>query len=225
MNTRALAVAALLSIGTSPLVAQTDVAERLRGRVPPEVVAAVERLAAAATQGVPVDPLVQKAIEGNAKGVPADRVVGALEALARRLETSVGALRVAGIARPDAGTVEAGAFALGTGIGEGELGQLARLSRPPHTPETTLRVAGALAALGVPQEQTVELVGQAIESGGSAADVVSLPAQVQAGIGRGLTPGQAASAAGRSGMSRRPAEPPRGPPAGRPPHPRGKGRP
>ncbi|HEX9705890.1 MAG TPA: hypothetical protein VGA20_11635 [Gemmatimonadales bacterium] len=223
--TRAFVGAVICVLAASPLQAQTEVAERLRGRVPAEVVAAVERLAADAPKGVPVDPLVQKAIEGSAKGVPAARVVAALEVLARRLESSLVALRGAGVDEPDAGTVEAGAFALGTGIGERELGQLARLSRPPHTPEATLRVAGALAALGVPHAQTVELVAQAIDDGGSAADVVNLPAQVQAGIGRGLTPGQAASAVGQAARSQRPAQPPRGPPEGRPPHPPKKNRP
>ena len=217
--TRAFVGAMVLTLGAMRLEAQADVAERLRGRVPPEVVAAVVRLAAAATNGVPVDPLVQKAIEGSAKGIPAPRVVVALEELARRLETSVVALRAAGLAAPDPGTVEAGAFALGTGIADGEVGQLARLSRPPVTPEATLRVAGALTAMGVPHAQAVELLSQAIQGGGSAGDISSLPAQVQAGVGRGLTPGQAASAVGRAARSQRPAQPPRGPPAGRPPHP------
>src|SRR2546426_7676827 len=45
---------------------------RSNGRVPAEVVPAVAGVAAsAASRGLPVEPLIQKAIEGGAKGRPA----------------------------------------------------------------------------------------------------------------------------------------------------------
>lgn len=219
----AAALAGFLAV-TLPLSAQTGVAERLRGRVAPEVVVAAQRLAReAAAKGIPVELIVQKAIEGGAKGVPAPRVVAALEALAVRLETAARAARSAGLAAPDPATVESGAFALGTGIGEQQLERLVRSSRPPHAPDVTLRVAGALAALGVPPGQTVELVVQAIEAGRPVAGVVSLPAQVQVGIGRGLTPADAAAGAargsGRGGPSQQSPGRPTGPREGKRPHP------
>lgn len=205
------------------MAAQTGVAERLRGRVGPEVVAAVERLAAdAAAQGLPLEPLIQKAIEGGAKGVPGPRVIVALEELAGRLVVAARAARAAGLATPDASTIEAGAFALGTGLGEPEVASLVRASRPPHAPDVTLRVVGALAALGVPAALSAELVVQVIEGGGPAADVIALPADVQRGMGRGLTPAEAAGAArgGRGNAGKpRPGNPPKGPPSGKPPHP------
>src|SRR5439155_592321 len=65
----------LLEILPRTLDAQ-DVSARLGGRVPPTVRQAVVTIAAgAAARGLPVEPLVQKAIEGGAKGVPADRVI------------------------------------------------------------------------------------------------------------------------------------------------------
>lgn len=220
-----LAAFAALAPATPVLAAQDDLAQRLRDRVPAEVVSAVERLAAGArAKGLPVEPLVQKAIEGAAKGVPAPRVVAALEVLADRLETALVALRSGG-AEPEPAAVEAGAFALGTGLGAPDLGRLARASRPPHTPEVTLRVAGALAALGVPADQSVALVEEMVVFGRAVADVVNLPAQVQAGISRGLTPAQAASGAARGvgrGRQGPPPQPPGRPPTGRRPPPRGK---
>ena len=66
--------------------AQVDVPARLAGRVPPEVVAVVRGVVdSAAARGLPVEPLVQKALEGGAKGVPAERVIAAVRALERAL--------------------------------------------------------------------------------------------------------------------------------------------
>jgi hypothetical protein len=213
-----LLAAAVLLAPISRVQAQGTIAERLKDRVPPEVVAAVQRLAREArAKALPVEPLVQKAIEGGAKDIPAPRVVAALELLAGRLEAAARAARGAGMETPDAATIEAGAFALGTGIGERDVTRLVRISRPPHTPASSLRVAGALAALGVPSGQTTDLMVQAIEAEQPVAEVLSLPARVQAGIGRGLSPAEAAGQARGRGHGRS-GGPPRGRPEHRPPH-------
>jgi hypothetical protein len=194
--------------------AQTTVRQRLQGRVPAQVQRVVERLARDATRkGLPVDPLVQKALEGGAKGVPAARVVAAVQALAGRLETSARAIRAAGSPEPSAAAIEAGAFALSTGIEEGGVARIVRASRSVHAPEVPLRVAGAMAALGVSGDQTVELLVRLIETDRPAADVLSLPGQVEAGVSRGMTPTEAAGAAAR-------AKPGRGRPPERPKKPR-----
>ena len=47
------------------------IAQRLAGRVSPNVAALVEQLGTTGSaRGLPVDPLIQKAIEGSAKGIP-----------------------------------------------------------------------------------------------------------------------------------------------------------
>src|SRR2546427_5500920 len=74
---------------------------------------------AAAARGLPVELLVQKALEGGAKGVPADRVIAAVRALAGELDASAGALHSAGLAAPDGDAIEAGAFALPAGAQKG----------------------------------------------------------------------------------------------------------
>ncbi len=194
---------ALLLVGMPwPLRAQTDVASRLAGRVPPPVAAAVQELVATASvRGLPVDPLVQKAIEGAAKGVAPERVIAAVRALAGRLDVAASALRAADIPAPTADAVEAGAFALNAGLGEQHVTALALVSPPPQL-APTLRVAGTLAAMGVPAGQTVELVTQVLRTGRSPADVLDLPAQVQAGVAQGVTPAQAAAGLARAAAAR-----------------------
>src|SRR5207247_998016 len=87
-----------------------DVGARLDRRVSPEVQRAVQGIAAdAAARGLPVDPLVQKAIEGAAKGVRGDRVIAAVRALAGRLAEAMEAVRAGGLAAPSGAVVAPGA--------------------------------------------------------------------------------------------------------------------
>src|SRR5207247_8857831 len=94
-----------------------DVGARLDRRVSPEVQRAVRGIAAdAAARGLPVDPLVQKAIEGAAKGVPGDRVIAAVRALAGRLAEAMEAVRAGGLGAPSGAAVEGGADGQKAGI-------------------------------------------------------------------------------------------------------------
>ena len=169
----------------------------------------VDGLAASAiARGLPVEPLIQKAIEGGAKGVPAERVIAAVRALAARLEAAAGALRSSGIASPAADMIEGGAYALGAGLSANQVGDLARSSHRPHDAGLTLRVAATLAALGVPPGTALELVRDMIRAGRAPNDILSLPAQVQAGMARGATPAQAAEGLGRAAAHQPPGRPP-----------------
>ena len=50
---------------------------RLAGRVPPAAIPAIDSIiATAAVESLPTEPLIQKALEGSAKGIPVDRLVG-----------------------------------------------------------------------------------------------------------------------------------------------------
>ncbi len=219
---RTIGIAVTLVLGTTlagGLGAQ-DVQVRLDRRVSPEVQRAVRGIAAdAAAHGLPVDPLVQKAIEGGAKGVPGDRVIAAVRALAGRLAEAKEAVSEAGVAAPSGDVVEGGADALNAGISKGQVGELVRVSQPPQDPALTLRVAATLAALGVPATQALQLVQGMISAGRSPSDLLSLPGQVQAGVARGATPAQAAA-----GLARAAGGPPPGrapdwvPPGQRKPH-------
>ena len=190
-------------------VAAQDVAARLDARVSPEVRQAVVKITTeAAARGLPVEPLVQKAIEGGAKGVPADRVIAAVRTLAGHLGEAMGALREAGIATPDGDIVEGGADALNAGFSSRDVRDLVRVSRAPYDPALTLRVAATLAALDVPTNQAIQLVEGIISAGRSTDDLLALPGEVQAGIGRGATPAQAAAGLARAMEAGRPAMPP-----------------
>lgn len=208
-----------LVVIASPLAAQQDVTARLAGRVSPEVAALVQELAtSAASRGLPIDPLIQKAIEGSAKGIPADRVATALRALAGQLDDAAVALRQAGPARPDTDAIAAGAFALNAGLSGRHVTALALASRAPYSVAASLRVASTLAAMGVPADEVVDLVSQVIKAGGPASEVLGLPSQVMAGVsnGRGVTPAQAAAGLARAAAARANAPGQQKP---KPPHP------
>src|ERR1051325_5277275 len=50
---------------------------RLEGRVPAAALPAIDSIiATAVAESLPTEPLIQKALEGSAKGIPADRLVG-----------------------------------------------------------------------------------------------------------------------------------------------------
>ncbi|PYP47677.1 MAG: hypothetical protein DMD50_02910, partial [Gemmatimonadetes bacterium] len=101
MRTTGLAVGLVLATILAGGLAAQNVPPRLDGRVSPEVQRAVRRIAAdAAARGLPVDPLVQKAIEGAAKGVPGERVIAAVRALATRLGEAREAVHDAGVTAP-----------------------------------------------------------------------------------------------------------------------------
>ena len=191
-----LAIAALLPGGRG--VAAQDPMAGLDGRVSPEVSRAVRAIAAdAARQGLPVEPLVQKAVEGSAKGVPADRVIAAVRALSERLGQASDVLRQPGAA-PARDVVEGAADALAAGLGGKDVRELVAASQPPYDPALTLQVAATLTALGVPATETVRLIEGMIQSHKAPGDLLGLPSQVQADVAHGSTPSQAAAGLARA---------------------------
>jgi hypothetical protein len=191
--TAAIAVAAHLP-GHGALAAQ-DVAARLEGRAPAPVVKAVQTIAQdAAARGLPVEPLIQKTLEGSAKGVPAERVVAAVRLLAARLDEARTALHEAGIATPGPEALEGGAYALSAGLSADQVRDLGRVSRPLYDPALTLHIAATLTALGVPASQGVQLLRHMIQAGRTSNELLDLPGEVQASMARGASAAQAAEA-------------------------------
>jgi hypothetical protein len=205
-----------LWLGTAtaaPLAAQRG-PDPLQGRVPPALAAQVEAIADSVSRaGLPGQPLLRKAVEGSAKGVPAARILVAVRAIAGQLDQSARALRSIGLTA-DSETVEAGAFAINAGLRPDEVAQIAQASRPPHQPGGSLRSAGTLVAMGVPGPEVVTLVRQWIKRGHSPRDVTELPAKVQAAMGPGRSPSQAAAGVAKDHPS--PPPHPNGPPTTRP---------
>lgn len=200
--------------------AQRGIAQRLAGRVSPEVATLVEQLGTAALgRGLPVDPLIQKAIEGHAKSIPDDRVATAVRLVGMQLDSAAAALREGGNdSGPDTLEIAAGAFAISAGLSRSDISTLARVGASPAALTVGLRVSGTLAALGVPPAENIALVSVSLRSGKSAADLLLLPTRVQSDVATGKTPAAAAA-----GLSRAAAAQARhGPPPGKghhPPHP------
>ena len=212
MNPRRLAflVALLSAAGT---VSAQSIADRLDRRVPPALATLVEELGSAALQrGLPADPLIQKAIEGSAKGVPVERVAEAVRQVARQLDTAALIVRDVPPFAGDTVIIAAGGFALTAGLSGRDIGTLARVARDQHGDlSAALRVAGTLTALGVPAAQSVDLVSASLQAGRPTAELLTLPARVQGEMARGVPPAQAAAGLARAAA----AQARRGPPPGR----------
>ena len=202
------------------------IGDRLAGRVSPDIAAlATELGTAAAARGLPVDPLIQKAIEGSVKGVPTERVGAAMRQVVTQLDTSASALRGASAALvADTVAIAAGAFAINAGLSGRDVSALARSGAAPAEVIVGLRVAGTLVAIGVPPADAVTLVNTSLQADRPAGELLALPGQVQARIARGDAPAQAAAGLARAAaaQSRRGPPPGRGQPPtrpGPPPHP------
>lgn len=202
------------------LTQQQSIADRLAGRVPPDIAALATELATdAARRGLPIDPIIQKAIEGSAKKVPGERVGAAMRLVVTQLDAAAGGLRDGNAAlSADTVAIAAGAFALTAGLSGRDIATLARSGSPPAAVIVGLRVAGTLVALGVPASETMTLVTGTLQAGRPADELLALPGRVQAEVAKGVTPAQAAAGLARAAA----AQSRRGPPPGRgqpPPHP------
>jgi hypothetical protein len=207
-----------LSLLGMPQQGGAGIAARLAGRVSPEVAALVLELGTAASaRGLPVDPLIQKAIEGGAKGVPSARVAAAVRLVVLELDTAASALGDGGVVS-DTVVIAAGEFAITAGLSGKDITALARTGASVAALIVGLRVAGTLSAMGVPPAETIGLISIKLRSGEPAGDLLLVPAQVQAEVARGVTPAQAAAGLERAAA----AQAERGPPPSRgtpPPHP------
>jgi len=199
---------------------QQSIADRLAGRVPPDIAALATELGTdAARRGLPIDPIIQKAIEGSAKRVPAERVGAAMRLVVTQLDAAAAGLRDGNaVLSADTVAIAAGAFALTAGLSGRDIATLARSGSPPAQVIVGLRVAGTLVALGVPTSDAVTLVSETLQAGRPAGELLALPGRVQTEVAKGVTPAQAASGLARAAA----AQSRRGPPPGRgqpPPHP------
>ena len=103
----------------------TGIAQRLAGRVPPQIASLAQELGTAASaRGLPIDPLIDKAIEGSAKGVAPERVASALRLVAMQLDTAAAALRDGGLVS-DTLAIAAGEFAITAGLSGSDITALA----------------------------------------------------------------------------------------------------
>lgn len=176
-----------------------------------------ERIGEAATAarraGVPAGPVVDKALEGLAKGVPPARLVPAVEAYVDRLVRAAGVLGEDG-AHPPAEIVAA-ADALGRGVPARELRAVGRAAGTEER-AIALVVLGDLVEMGVPAGRAEGAVREALAAGRGGEALLQLPGLVRRRVRAGTPPARAAEQAGAALRRGSPAGPPVPPGAGPP---------
>jgi hypothetical protein len=182
-----LALAAL----PGPATAQVATIQDLGGRLDPQTALAVQTLIdSAVSRGVPGEPLVAKALEGQSKGAMGERILGAVRHLAADLTAARTAL---GTAATNSELV-AGAGALRAGASTGVLTQL-KTVRGTHSVLLPLATLTDLISRGVPVAQAEKRVLALAERGASEADYrAQASATAAPGDGAGAPAGVAAPA-------------------------------
>lgn len=195
---RALALAILLAALPGALSGQDARLERLRQAFPAAAASEIEAvLARAERAGVPTDPLIAKALEGAAKGVPGERVVAVLSSYADGLQRSQALL---GPGHGEASIV-AGADALRRGVPAQALKELAG----SHGGDLAvpLVVLGELMDAGVPVQHAYQVVESALARRQGPDEMLAIPGAVRRLMREGNSPDDAAEMVGRAiGLNR-----------------------
>ncbi|MGD2068987.1 MAG: hypothetical protein PVI57_09975 [Gemmatimonadota bacterium] len=183
---------ALVVVASPGLAAQEDLRARVRDAWDPGTAQQIEALAArAAERGVPSGPLLAKALEGAAKGVPAERVLQALELYGARLQGAAELLPP----EPSPGELVAAADALRRGIPPEHVEALGR--GPREAAPAALVVLADLVEAGVPAAEARAVLEEALRMGYGPPDLLELPARVRRLVRAGRGPSEAAAEAAR----------------------------
>lgn len=173
-------IALLLS---TQVAAQDPRLERLDPETRSAVVALVD---SARDDGLPVEPLIQRALEGATKSAPGARIVAAV----RRLTLDLGTARTALGTNATSPELEAGVAALRAGATPQVLTQLRTVRRPPLT--MALSVLADLVASGVPADSAAAAV-LTLAPKARDADLVEFRRAVERDIALGAPPSAATS--------------------------------
>jgi hypothetical protein len=188
---------------------------RLDNRLDARTRAAVERLIdSARAQGIPAEPLVDKALEGASKRAPAEVLLRAVRGLAIDLASARQLL--GGQSLTD--EVSAGAGALRAGVDANVLRSL-REDRPGQPLVVALGVLTDLVARGVPAEAASRSVLALTKAGIADERLIAFRRDVERDIGIGAPPAAATILNANSAaavLSRIPGQPGAGQPLGRP---------
>jgi hypothetical protein len=181
-----VALAILLLTAALPLAAQPSGREPRLARIPDQARLQVETLLGeAGAKGIPTELLVDRALEGAAKGAPAAAIVTAVSRLRDELEA------VRGVWGAPASTAElsAGASAIRAGATVDDLSRLRRL-RPNQALTVAAAVLADLVASGVPADTAIGAV-LVLASEAADADYLAFRRNVQRDIALGASPAAA----------------------------------
>ena len=177
---RSLALTTFLCVVTAPAFAQE---QRLEGRVPESVRVEIDSiLDSARAQGLPTEPLVDRALEGASKGASGELIVTAVSRLANELSSARNAFG------PESSDPEivAGASALRAGAEPEDLENL-RLLRADQSLTIAAAVLADLVAVGVPADTaTVAVIALAV--GADDVEYIAFRRNVERDIALGASP-------------------------------------
>lgn len=178
-------MAALLLMGALPNTAEGQ-EPRLTARIPAAARVQVDSiLDAARAAGLPVEPLVDRALEGAAKGAPPALIVTAVARLRQELTSARAAFGPAA----SAGEITAGASALRAGATAKDLAQLRQL-RAGQPLTVAAAVLADLVTAGVPADTAIAAVFS-LAGGADDADFLTFRRTVQQDIALGASPAAA----------------------------------
>ena len=181
---RALFVLACVTCPPIALAAQdARLDSRLDARTRDAVIAVID---SARADGIPSEPLVQKALEGASKHADGARILGAVRMLDRELGDARAAL---GAASSNAEII-AGASALHAGIAPAALARM-RASRKSGSLTVALAVLSDLIARGVPNDTATTVISALTVAGAQDAELLRFQQGVERDIAQGATPSAA----------------------------------
>ena len=196
MKLASLTTVLALALGIVPLAAQqrpdaTGVSQdqRIETRLPADARAPVHALIdSARSRGLPVEPLIQKALEGASRGADGTRIVRAVRSLVERMAAARSAL---GSESTETELV-AGAGALTLGVPDATLRDLRR-SQPDRSVALPLVVLADIVQRGVPVDTASSVIVSLSRARLPEAEFHSLRQAVMQDIGSGANPAAAAS--------------------------------
>ncbi len=199
---RLASLAALIALGAAvmPLAAQERpdaparaADSRLESRLPADARAPVRAIIdSARARDLPVEPLVQKALEGASRGADAARIVRAVSSLADRMTTARNAL-----GRESSETeLVAAAGALTLGVPDATLRDLRR-SQPDRSVALPLVVLADIVQRGVPVDTASSVIMSLSHARMPEAEFHALRQAVMQDIGSGANPAAAAATRAR----------------------------
>jgi hypothetical protein len=148
--------------------------------------AVVQVIDGARSRALPIDPLVDRALEGAMKRAPGVRIRAAVSTLAQRLEVARNALAPS----PSEADIAAGAAALSVGVPRETLRTI-RSIQPDRPVAVPLGVLTELVARSVPVDRAATLVVQLLRRGATPTQLVALGEDVQRDIAAGIEPAAA----------------------------------
>lgn len=159
---------------------------------------AVEReIARAEAKGLPVQPLIAKAMEGVAKQATGERIRVAVASLAKRLEQA----RTLLAPSPSVAELVSGAAALEIKVPPAMLKQIRATWPRSQSVVMPLDVMTELVARKIPAKRALEQLTSLMVAGATPAQIAGLGASVQSDVASGLAPDAALEVRARGVMS------------------------